>query len=147
MDELSKLTVGYHTAGRGYDDILGPEIAGLSDFLLQVGQSSQIKIAAWFSTQGGSAVCKYPAVRIMLEGRLSSLETGLNQIIEHEGVPTFVDRPELIGILPYSLFGRFVKPSPDSPTTPDAYQMVKGMYRREGVGTSIQNDNTLVRSY
>ncbi|HIG98857.1 TPA: hypothetical protein HA231_05550, partial [Candidatus Woesearchaeota archaeon] len=103
MVELSRLTFGYYTAGRAYGNILGPEIVGLRDFLLQVGQSSQIKIAAWYSTQGGSAVWKNHAVRIRLEGQLSSLETGLNQIIEREDVPTFVDRPELGGIPPFSL--------------------------------------------
>lgn len=146
MAELSRLTFGYYITGRAYGNILGPEIVGLRDFLLQVGQLSQIKIAAWHSTQGGS-VWKNEAVRIRLEGELNSIEDGLSRIVGLEGVPTFVDRPVLGGILPYSLFGKVAKPRPDTPTTPDAYEMVKGVYRTKGVRTSIESDNTLVQSY
>lgn len=146
MDELSRLTFGYHTAGRAYGNILGPEIVGLRDFLLQVGQSSQIKVAAWYSTQGGSVAWQVPAVRIMLEGKLNSIENGLNRIVEREGVPTFVDKP----VLPMSLhhLPRFFTPNVhdvlDTPTTSDAYEIAKALYNQQRIKTSVQADNTLV---
>ena len=146
MPETSRLTFGYYTSGRGYGNILGPEIADLRNFLLQVGKSSQVEIFAWFSTQGGSIAWQNNAVRIKLEGKLSSIEEGLNRIVEQEGVPSFVDRPTLPMALHYlpRILTRNVRDVQGTLTTSNAYEIVNGLYVLRNVKTTVASDNTLV---
>lgn len=146
MTELtSRLTFGYHLRGTGSGDLLGPQIVDLRDFLKRMENTPQIGVAAWFSTHHYSASSS-PALRIRLEGPLDSLEQVLNQVIEHEGVPTFVDKPRSKGKMgwPYldPWLARF-NLAPDTPTTPDAYKMAQGMYKQIGARVMSLDDNTL----
>ena len=149
MAELSRLTFGYYlNSTNGYGNLLNPKIGSLRDFLLQVKQTSGIEIAAWYSRQGGSQVWTHSAIRIRLEGKLNSVGDGLNQIVEREGVPTFVDKPELplhLHHLPLFLVQR-VDDAPRTPTTSDAYKLAIGVYNQKNIRTAVEADNTLVRA-
>ena len=147
MTELtSRLTFGYHLTGKrsGYGNLLGSQIVDLRAFLNLIADASKTSIQAVSSSHKD-----YPALSIRIEGSLGQLEEALTGIIEHEGNPDFVVKPRSNRKMnwPYldPLLARF-NLSPATPTTPDAYNMARGVYKERRVSTISLDDNTLVPS-
>ncbi len=160
----SKLTLGYYTRGvnAGLNDLLGSDIQKLAAFLKDAGEASGAKISAFQSSHPQTGIGSYRAIRIRIEGHLPDIGNALDQIVECEGIPDFVDQP--VPQLAYSspviytmlqlfsvgnvgsLLVKFRGPSHASPTTPDAYDAAKEVYKKNKIRTTVLADDTLTLS-
>lgn len=159
----SRLTLGYHLTGNHADlaDILSPNVAAMSSFLREISAADGTAVSMYAGVHPTPpSFFSYRSVRIQVSGQLVSIRSTLDKIVQREGVPDFVDKPQprypeydgIVGGLLYGLFGLtpvFLKlngQSQKTPTTLDAYDSVKEIYVGNKVKTKSLTDNTLVPS-
>jgi hypothetical protein len=163
MQQSSRLSFGYHLEDRhaGLDDFLNQKSHDWAVFLREVGKRHEADLSLYSGYHPDPpSFFLHKAMRIRMRGSLGSIESAFEEIVQRDGVPDFVDKPQprspvydsMLGSLLYGLFGlapvflRLTGQSQSTITTLDAFDMIKGVYGQKGVKTRSLSDNTLVLS-
>lgn len=146
---MDRITFGYHTGSvNGLGDLLGENIVSIREFLQHVRTDTHTEVRAWFSSH-----FQAPSLRIRIDGELGQLEMAMDKVIAREGLPSFADQPvnlhsflnRLVFPLDYVLNG-WRKPDDYSPTTPDAFELIKERYSKAGIILGKLVDGTVANT-
>ena len=137
---MDRITFGYHTKNVNFGDLLGEDIIRMREFLQHVRTDTETEVHAWFSKH-----FQDPSLRIRIDGELGQLERAMDAIIAKEGIPSFTDQPKNPHsfLNPLSFAMEYVLPDAYSPTTPDAFDLIKEWYSKSGIKLGKLVDGTV----
>jgi len=134
---MSRINFGYLNLGKDFD-FFGDDIRLLQKNMDYLNSQSKTDFRTKIGVYMPSLAYATPALNISLEGDYVDLEKNLLNVIEQQGLPKFVALPESRLGVPFidHLLAKHL-PSKDTPTTYDAYELIKGIYQREKVEVNL----------
>jgi hypothetical protein len=137
---MSRITFGYHLNKlKKINDLFGEEALQMKVFLNDVKNKNNVSLQAWFSAHYTT-----PSLKIKIEGDLPIIKNTLEDIISKKGLPGFVDIPRK----EYRSFSKIItgkeaKDIENTPTTSDAYEMMKKKYSEQKINVALLDNGTL----